>query len=155
MSDNWPPALLKILMDERYQHTRELADARDRLYTERGEWQSEALEKALTAVKEATTAALTSTQRASDLAEANAEKWRGNANEWRAAMSDRERNFIPRSEHESIAMSLSREITDLKARLDRSEGTSSGITKGWGYIVGALGVGAAIVAAAEQILRHS
>lgn len=36
-------------------------------------------------------------EKAIAVAEANAEKWRANANEWRQAMTDRERNFLPRS----------------------------------------------------------
>lgn len=65
----WPPDLL-------YEHFKALRDA-DR----------EAVRTALASAKEAVA-----------VAESNAEKWRDNANEWRGAMTDRERDFLRRSE---------------------------------------------------------
>lgn len=47
-------------------------------------------------------AALAAQERAVKLAEENAALWRANANEWRGAMGDREKNFAPRDQLESL-----------------------------------------------------
>lgn len=71
----WTLETLKVLMDER-----------DRRYGE----VSIAKEKAVEI-------ALANAEKAVLVSERNAEKWRDNANEWRQAMTDRERNFLPRN----------------------------------------------------------
>lgn len=71
----WTLETLKTLMDER-----------DRRYGE-----------VSTAKEKAVEVALANAEKAVMVSERNAEKWRDNANEWREAMTDRERNFLPRS----------------------------------------------------------
>lgn len=73
----WTPDLL-------YEHFRALREA-DR----------EAVSTALAAAKEAVI-----------VAERNAEKWRDSANEWRAAMNDRERDFLRRSEVRAFVFAI-------------------------------------------------
>ncbi|MDO8703307.1 MAG: hypothetical protein Q7J84_00025 [Sulfuricaulis sp.] len=71
----WTLSTLKSLMDERDRRYGEIAAAKE------------------TAIN----AALAAAEKAVMVAERNAEKWRDNANEWRQAMTDRERNFLPRN----------------------------------------------------------
>lgn len=71
----WTLETLKTLMDER-----------DRRYGE-----------VSTAKEKAVEIALANAEKAVLVSERNAEKWRDNANEWRQAMTDRERNFLPRN----------------------------------------------------------
>ncbi len=77
MSDHhgWTLETLKTLMDER-----------DRRYGELS-----------TAKEKSVEVALANAEKAVMVSERNAEKWRDNANEWRQAMTDRERNFLPRN----------------------------------------------------------
>lgn len=74
-NSGWTLETLKVLMDER-----------DRRYGE----VSSAKEKAVEI-------ALANAEKSVLVSERSAEKWRDNANEWRQAMTDRERNFLPRN----------------------------------------------------------
>lgn len=65
---------------------RDLMNERDRRYGE-----------VSTAKEEAVKVALANAEKAVAVSERNAEKWRDSANEWRQAMTDRERNFLPRN----------------------------------------------------------
>lgn len=103
-------------------------------------------EQRFEAQEKAVTAALASAALAVDRAEVNAERWRNNANEWRAAMTDREKNFMSRDQADSQFDALEKQITDLKRSRDASEGRMGGISAGWGYLVGAIGLAAALVA---------
>jgi len=58
----------------------------------------QAVDRALAAADRETAAALAAAEKAVDKAEAAANEWRKSANEWRGAMTDRERNFLPRRE---------------------------------------------------------
>lgn len=58
-----------------------------------------------------------------------------NANEWRAAMSDREGRFASRGD-----------LNALKERIDRSEGKGQGFSAMWGFVVGGVGLLAALLA---------
>jgi len=80
-------------------------------------------------------AALSAAEMAVNKAEVNAANWRENANEWRAAMSDRERNFAPIQRLEA-----------LEHRVDVREGSGMGLKQGWGYLVGAIGFIATLIA---------
>lgn len=74
---------------------RDLIDERDRRYAELRAADRDAIQAALAAAKEAVA-----------LAEQNAERWRASANEWRGAMSDRERDFVRRSEIRGYLIAL-------------------------------------------------
>jgi hypothetical protein len=62
-------------------------------------------------------------------------------NEFRSALSDQTRTFISRTEYSL----MSDRIDKIEARINTSEGKSSGINAGWGYLVGAIGVVIAVV----------
>lgn len=125
----------------------------DRRYEQRFEAQEKAVRAALDS------AALAVTK-----AETDNLKWREAANEWRLAMGDRERNFMPRNESVSefgnlekqlaehvksrgiLIESLQKQITDLQTYRAANEGKSTGLHAGWGYLVGAVGFLATIIA---------
>jgi len=61
-------------------------------------------------------AALAASEKAVTKAEAQAENWRQSANEWRGAMTDRERSFVPRTEHVQAIQTLNEKIERLEKR---------------------------------------
>lgn len=85
-------------------------------------------------------AALSTAKEAVGVAETNAEKWRANANEWRGAMSDREKNFMPRSEFEAYKISSEKALALEKERGDKGEGKSAGINWVIGVLIAAAGI---------------
>jgi len=66
----------------------------------------EHFEKILAEKDKAINIALAAAKEAVLVAETNAEKWRSNANEWRAAMNDREKKFITRTELWAAVISI-------------------------------------------------
>lgn len=79
------------------------------------------------------------------------------SNEFRGSLEDIGKKQMPRTEAEAIFKALSEKteslaktnaekIDALQARLDRNEGRSGGFSSGWGYLIGAVGLIAAIIA---------
>jgi hypothetical protein len=99
-------------------------------------------EQRFLAQEKAVTSALAAAEKAVNVAERNAEQWRAGANEWRGSMTDRERNFASKGDLDAI-----------KERLDRSEGKGTGLHAGWGYIVGAAGLIAAIASVIAMVFK--
>ena len=88
--------------------------------------------------------ALESSSRAVDKAEGIAEKWRQNANEWRAAMSDRDKAYLTKEAADIKFISIDKIINDIQLNRRTNEGKTAGLHQGWGYLVGAFGVGLTI-----------
>ena len=107
-----------------------IVDERDLRYTQL----AEAKEKAIAA-------ALAAAEKAVQVAEVNSEKWRANANEWRLAMDDREALFVKKETFEGMLMGFTKDIRELKERMDVSQGRGQGYEKIWGWIVAAAGSG--------------
>jgi hypothetical protein len=79
------------------------------------------------------------------------------ANEFRGSLDDIGKKQMPRTEAEAMFRALSdkaeagartnaEKIDALQARLDRNEGRSGGLSAGWGYLIGAIGLIGALVA---------
>lgn len=79
------------------------------------------------------------------------------SNEFRGSLEDIGKKQMPRTEAEAIFKALgekteslaktnAEKIDALQARLDRNEGRSGGLSSGWGYLIGAVGLVAAIIA---------
>ena len=79
-------------------------------------------------------------EKASSIALDESQRWHDAANEWRGAMNDRERMLMPRSEAEQRLSALAEKVDDLKGS------SRAGAAALWGYLVGAIGVVAAVVA---------
>lgn len=119
-------------VDTLHAHVQSLFDEHDKRYEQRFIAQKEALESALA-----------SAIRAVDKAESIAEKWRQNANEWRAAMSDRDRAYLTKEAAEIKFSAIDKAIDEGKDSRIRMQGKTAGLSQGWGFLVGAMGFGAA------------
>lgn len=130
-----------------------LTDAADRRYEQRFRDQERAVDAALDAAAKAV-----------DKAELASEKRFDAVNEFRAQQADLIAGFLPRPEYlaqhhaledkvvafeERLNVSLAR----VHSRLDMSEGRSSGIAAGWGYLVAAVSAVGVIVAIVYAITR--
>ena len=146
----WTTDTLKEYFDARLLETEKRLQSADQAADVRNEQrftaQQQAIKDALTSQKEAVAAALVAAEKAVLVAETNAEKWRAASNEWRGAMNDRERNLMPRTETEKGMQALADKLDSLATRMDRNEGRSGGLNAGWGILVGAVGLLAALIA---------
>lgn len=106
----------------------------------------------ISAQKEAIAAAMAAADRAVTKAETAAEKRFESVNEFRAAMGDRERAFMPRSELEVLIGGLHNRVNELTARIDRSDGRKTGFGDGWGWAVGAVGLVVGLVMALMKMM---
>jgi len=134
-SEQWTPALV-------LQHIKALLAHNDRRYEERFTAQKEAVKDALAAQEKAVNAALAAAEKAVAVAERNAEQWRAGANEWRGSMTDRERNFVAKSEFDS-----------LKERMDRSEGSGRGKNDMRAWLIAAVVAIAAVAAVVVSVIK--
>src|SRR6185436_1476993 len=98
---------LKAIIDERDTRYTQLADAKEK----------------------AISAALAAAEKAVQVAEVNSEKWRANANEWRLAMDDREALFVKKETFEGMLAGFTKDIRELKERMDVSQGRGQGYEK--------------------------
>jgi len=127
------------MLDERY--------ATQTRATERAfEAQQTAMQTAMTAADTAVSKALESAEKAVTKAESAAEKRFDAVNEFRQTLSDQAATLMPRAESKSRHAAAAEKIDDLSTKIDKAEGRGSGLSAGWGYLVGALGVAAAIYA---------
>jgi len=110
-------------------------------------------EQRFKAQEEATKAALSAAQKAADILEVNTQRWRDASNEWRATLTDRERQYLPRSEAavlekqnaERISLLITR-LDTIEDRINSREDQGRGLSKAWGYVVGVVGLVSAAVA---------
>ncbi len=107
--------------------------------------QDKAIQAALVAQEKAVQAALAAADKAVTKAEDGAKDWRQSANEWRSAMTDRERTFIPRVEHEKSMQTLNDKMDLQDKWMARSDGRGGGMAALWGYAAGAIALGILIL----------
>lgn len=107
---------IKAIMDERDIRYTQLADAKEK----------------------AISAALAAAEKAVTVAEINSQKWRENANEWRNAMNDREAAFVKVDNFQTTIANLSKDIKELKSRIDLNDGRGTGAHQLWIIIVAAI-----------------
>lgn len=107
-------------------------DLRDQ---QRFDAQTEALKAALLAAQTATSAALAAAKEAVVKAEAGVNERLKLLNELRDGVA-------------TVAQfnALAEKLTDLAARVDRTEGRAGGLNASWGYLIGAAGLIAAVIA---------
>jgi len=103
---------------------------------QRFEGMKEATTTAMAAAEKATAAALNAAQRAVEKAETASERRFDGVNEFRAALSDQQNTLMPRAEAMSRFTAVEEKVTGLSSRIDRGEGRGSGLSAGWGYLVG-------------------
>ncbi len=117
------------------QHLLSVMDERDRRYEQRFQAQQDAMDAALVAAKEALA-------KNDAVLEARLQL----LNEFRAAMSDRDRDFIPRTEVEV-------RMRAVEKRVDSMEGKADGSWRTWAYVSGAVAVLIALGALAARAAK--
>jgi hypothetical protein len=98
----------------------------DLRYQQRFDAQQKAVVDALLAAEKAVNAALASADRAVVKAETAAEKRFESVNEFRSVLSNQSATLMPRTEADGQFRAVNDKIADLKARLDRGEGSVGG-----------------------------
>lgn len=136
---------LRSLILERDTVMRELMNERDRRYDERFEAQQRAVTAAFIASEKSVVAALQAAERAVLKAEAAADKRFESVNEFRAQLTDQAATFMPRSEADIRLSAITQSIDRMLAQLAGLAGRSSGLNAGWGYLIGAVALIAAVV----------
>lgn len=126
-----------------------IMDERDVRYAQRFEAQQVALKDAMAAAKEAVAKA-----------EAAAERRFESVNEFRAQLGDQATRLLPRAEAEAAMANLRERIDNVAAllgamgtRIDRTEGRSTGLNAGWGYLLGAMGALSIIISIVMILLK--
>jgi hypothetical protein len=119
----------------------------DKRYEQRFKEQDEALKAqqaallaAIAAQEKMVSIALAAADRAVTKAEIAAEKRFDSVNEFRGQLRDQNATFLTRAEADQRFIALSDKVISLTARIDKAEGLGSGLSAGWGYLVGAIGM---------------
>lgn len=127
----WNSDLLKEYLDARLQELDNrviaLMNERDRRYEQRFEAQQAALQTALIAQEKAVVAALAASDRAVNKSDEAASKRFESVNEFRQQLNDQASTFMPRNEAIQLAGANRDKIDTLQTRLDRLEGTRTGV----------------------------
>lgn len=89
--------------------------------------------------------ALSSAERALNKAESATDKRFDGVNEFRSALYDNQRTFLPRLEYEQAHKNLADRIEVLTTRVTAREAETTGLGKGWIYLVGVMGFIATLV----------
>lgn len=115
--------------------------------------QDKAVQAALVAQEKAVQAALAAADKAVQKAEEVATAWRDSSNEWRSAMSDRERTFINRTEHDKEMEAFSDKLNLLEKYSGEGYGKAAGTAQMWGMISIVVPILVAIAAVVIAIVR--
>jgi hypothetical protein len=127
-------------------HIKALLAEMDLRYQQRFDAQTRALDAALLAAEKAVQTALATADRAVIKAETATEKRFDAVNEFRAAYNDVISQQMPRAEAEQRLSQLAEKIDELKSHDAVRTGVTTGANVLWGYLVGAVGIVAAIIA---------
>jgi hypothetical protein len=128
-----------------YEHLKVLMDERDRRYEQRFSDQNLAVSAALASAEKAVQAALVAADRAVAKAELAADKRFDSVNEFRQQLNDQATQFMTRSEGSALIDRNTKDIQELKDRINTSQGRGTGIQAGWGYLIGAVGLAGGLV----------
>jgi hypothetical protein len=131
---------LRDLITAQIQNLHTLIEANDKSYDQR--FQN---------VVEATKSALASADRAVTKAESATEKRFEGVNEFRNTLSDQQRTFVPRAEVTIKFDSLDDRLKRIEDKILSIEGSKSGLSQGWGWAVGVVGLVAAVVAILSKL----
>lgn len=99
------------------------------------------------AQKEGVASALTAAEKAVHKAESAAEKRFESVNEFRGQLTDQAATFLTRTEYVSAHQAIAEKISDLAARVDKQEGSTTGGRDVWAWLFAAAGIVVAIVVA--------
>lgn len=122
------------------EHIEALLREADKREQQRFEAQNLAIDAAMIAVEKAMVEARTASEK----------RFEG-TNEWRATVNDIIARNITRAETDARFEALMEKISLLQQRIDTREGTAGGMKSFWGYLVGAVGLTAAIAALLQRL----
>jgi hypothetical protein len=117
--------------------------------------QEKAVAAALAAQEKAVAAALAAADRAVSKAENAAERRFESVNEFRAALADNFRTLMPRAESEQARAIINEKIDQLTTRINAREERGRGMGDIVGWIVGAVGLVAAVISIVFALTRHT
>jgi hypothetical protein len=112
-------------------HILAIIEANDKRYGQRFDAQNKALEYALDASSKAVMKA-----------ESTSEKRFEGVNEFRATLADQQRTLMPRSEVEAIFKGIDARLDALASTQAKFQAQRVGMSEGWGWAVGILGLAA-------------
>lgn len=112
-----------------FEHLKALIDERDRRYEQRFVDQATAVSAALASAEKAVTKAEEASNKRFDA-----------VNEFRGQLSDQASQFMTRAEGGALIDRNTKDIQELKDRVNTSQGRGTGIQAGWGYLIGAVGL---------------
>lgn len=119
---------------------------RDERYKQRHDASQEAIRTAVAGVERAVAVAFAGSEKAILKAEVSIEKRADATYVALGELTKHLNGLVPREEAEAKLKSLEDKLTEAARRLDRMEGSTQGMEKGWGFIVGAIGTAAAVIA---------
>jgi hypothetical protein len=115
-------------------------DANEAAALQRFESSNTALQAALAAAKELVSNAQSAADRAVQKAEIASDKRFEGVNEFRAQLADQQRTLMPRAEVEVLLKAITDRVKAVEILQSQSSGTKIGITEGWGWAVGVVGL---------------
>jgi hypothetical protein len=141
-------------IDTLREHVEALLGEKDLRDQQRYDSQVKALEAALTAQQEAVRAAMAAAERAGEKVEIASEKRFDQVNEFRQLVQDIIASLMPRAEAEQRLTGLAEKVEELKLAVGKGAARGAGLAAGWGYLLGAVGLAAAIITAVLAIATH-
>lgn len=107
----------------------------DKRYEQRFDAQEKAVGAALRSAQEAVAKAETATEKRFDA-----------VNEFRQSLNDMTNTMMPRAESTARWSAVAERVDKLEKAFAADSGRSKGLTDGWGYVIGAVGAIAAVIA---------
>lgn len=129
------------------EHLERIINERHQLYTALFDASQTAVTAALAAQKELTQAAFQSSEKAIVKAENAQSSYNTTHNDLSRKMDAQYEHMMPRHEAHALLDALKDKVTALEKTLAAGSGKSAGLSAGWGYLVGAVGIGLALAAA--------
>lgn len=114
--------------------------------------QQTAMSTALVTAEKAVAAALAAQERAVTKAELASEKRFEGVNEFRETLADQQRTLMPRAEVEVIIKAMNEKLALLQNVNTAAAGERRGVTGGWGYAVGVLGLVMLVIAIVSALI---
>ena len=127
-------------VDTLHVHLSDLLKAHDARYEQRFVAQHAAMQVSLVAAEKAVQTALSAAEKAVAKAESATEKRFDAVNEFRGAYQDIIAQQMPRAEAEQRLSALLERIEDVKIALVTNSGRSAGLSAGWSYLIGGIGL---------------
>lgn len=121
-------------IDTLRKHVLTLLRQKDLRDEQRFQAQNQAINAALLAAKEAAARAETANDRRFD-----------SVNEFRAALDDKTRSQVSSDRFESVVDAFNARLRELAARVDKTEGKSTGLNAGWSILVAAVLLAIAVI----------